>query len=251
MKKILLITASVLLLITFIPNVNAQEEESPWSAGLDIYSSYIWRGTKFGSGPAFQPSVSFSTGGFEIGAWGSVSASTDEAFEMDLYASYSIGGFSIGLTDYYFGGDWMEYKTMHYLEPSLSFGVGGFSIAAYYMFLAGSDADPGVPGSPAMVDLVTGEVIPAVDAIDPIEATDFGSSGDIYFQAGYSFKHVDLALGAGDGQYTDDGDFKVCVISVGTSKEIKLTESFSLPVSSSVILNPATGGFFITVGISL
>ena len=91
MKKILLITASVLLLITFIPNVNAQEEEeSPWSAGLDIYSSYIWRGTKFGSGPAFQPSVSFSTGGFEIGAWGSVSASTDEAFEMDLYANIEI-----------------------------------------------------------------------------------------------------------------------------------------------------------------
>ena len=222
MKKILLITASVLLLITFIPNVNAQEEEeSPWSAGLDIYSSYIWRGTKFGSGPAFQPSVSFSTGGFEIGAWGSVSASTDEAFEMDLYASYSIGGFSIGLTDYYFGGDWMEYKTMHYLEPSLSFGVGGFSIAGYYMFLAGD------------------------------ETTDFGSSGDMFFQAGYSFKHVDLALGAGDGQYTDDGDFNVCVISVGTSKEIKITENFSLPVSGAVILNPSTGGVFITAGISL
>ncbi len=229
MKKILMITTSVLLLITFIPFANAQEEEkeSPWSAGLDIYSSYIWRGTKFGSGPAFQPSVSFSAGGFEIGAWGSVSASTDEAFEMDLYASYSIGGFSIGLTDYYFGGDWMEYKTMHYLEPSLSFGVGGFSIAGYYMFLAGSDATEDGP------------------------ATDFGSSGDMFFQAGYSFKHVDLALGAGDGKYTDNGDFKVCVISIGTSKEIKITENFSLPVSGAVILNPSTGGFFITAGISL
>lgn len=224
-----MITASVLLLMTFIPFANAQEEEeeSPWSTGLDIYSSYIWRGTKFGSGPAFQPSVSYSTGGFEIGAWGSVSASTDEAFEMDLYASYSIGGFSIGLTDYYFGGDWMEYKTMHYLEPSLSFGVGGFSIAGYYMFLAGSDATEDEP------------------------ATDFGSSGDMFFQAGYSFKHVDLALGAGDGQYTDNGDFKVCVISVGTSKEIKITDNFSLPVSGAVILNPSTGGFFITAGISL
>ena len=75
MKKILMITASVLLLITFIPNVNAQEEESsPWSASLDIYSSYIWRGLKFGSGPAFQPSGEFSTGGLSIGAWGSVNS---------------------------------------------------------------------------------------------------------------------------------------------------------------------------------
>ena len=229
MKKILMITASVLLIISFIPNVNAQdeEEESPWSAGLDIYSSYIWRGAKFGSGPAFQPSVSFSTGGFEIGGWGSVSASTDEAFEMDLYASYSIGGFSIGLTDYYFGGDWTQYKTMHYLEPSLSFGIGDFSIAGYYMFLPGTDAGDGM------------------------EETSFGSEGDIYFEAGYSFKHVDLTLGAGDGQYTSDGEFNICNIGVGTSKEIPITESFSLPVSGAVILNPSTGGFFITVGISL
>lgn len=253
MKKILMITASVLLLLTFIPYANAQdeEEESPWSAGLDIYSSYIWRGAKFGSGPAFQPSVSYSTGGFEIGAWGSVSSSTDEGFEMDLYASYSIGGFSVGLTDYYFGGDWTSYETSHYLEPSLSFGIGGFSIAGYYMFLAGSDADSGVPGSPAMVDLSTGVVTPAVEALEPVQASSFGSSGDVFFQAGYSFKHVDLALAAGDGQYTDNGDFKVCVISVGTSKEIKITENFSLPVSGAVILNPSTGGFFITAGISL
>lgn len=228
MKKILKITAGVLMLITFIPNVQAQEEEeSNWNAGLDIYSSYIWRGAKFGSGPAFQPSVSYSTGGFEIGAWGSVSSSTDEGFEMDLYASYSVGGFSIGLTDYYFGGDWTEYKTMHYLEPSLSYGIGGFSISAYYMFLAGTEAEEGIP------------------------ATEFGSSGDLYFETGYSFKHVDLKLGAGDGQYTNDGDFSVCVISVGTSKEIKLTENFSLPLSGAVILNPSTGGFFITAGISL
>ncbi len=247
MKKILMITASVLLLITFIPNVKAQE----WNTGLDIYSSYIWRGAKFGSGPAFQPSVEFSTGGFAIGAWGSVASSTDEGFEMDLYTSYSVGGLTIGLTDYYFGGDWTEYKTMHYLEPSLSYAVGGFSISAYYMFLAGSDAMAGTAGSPAMVNLTTGAITPAVEGMDAVEASDFGSSADLYFEAGYSFSSVDLTLGAGNGQYTVDGEFNICNIGVGTSKEVKLTESFSLPVSGAVILNPSTGGFFITVGISL
>jgi hypothetical protein len=38
---------------------------------------------------------------------------------------------------------------------------------------------------------------------------------------------------------------------VGTSKEIQITEKFVLPVSGAVILNPSTGGFFITAGISL
>ncbi len=247
MKKSLMITASVLLLMTFIPNVNAQE----WNAGLDIYSSYIWRGAKFGSGPAFQPSVEYSKGGFAIGAWGSVNSSTDEALEMDLYTSYTVGGLTIGLTDYYFGGDWTEYKTMHYLEPSLSYGVGGFSISAYYMFLAGSDAMAGTTGSAAMVNMGTGVITPAVEGMDAVEASDFGSSGDLYLEAGYSFSSVDLTLGAGNGQYTTDGDFSICNIGIGTSKEVKLTESFALPVSGAVILNPSTGGFFITVGISL
>jgi hypothetical protein len=251
MRKILKITASVLVLITFMPIANAQEEENKWSAGLDIYSSYIWRGAKFGSGPAFQPSVSFGTGGFEIGAWGSVNSSTDEAFEMDLYASYSIGGLTFGLTDYYLGGDWTEYKTMHSLEPCLSYGVGGFSLSAYYMFLAGKDAVAAVPGSPGVVDLTTGEISPAIEGIEAVEGSDFGSSGDFYIEAGYSFKYADLALGAGDGQYTKDGDFSVCVVSIGISKEIKLSESFSLPVAGAAIFNPSTGGFFITVGISL
>lgn len=218
MKKTLLLTACLLLLISIAPVTNAQE----WSTGLDIYSSYIWRGSKFGSGPAFQPSVGFSAGDFSLGAWGSISSSTDEALEMDLYASYSLGPVGLTITDYYFGGDWTEYKTMHYLEPSASLALGDFSLMAAYMFLPASDED-----------------------------SSFGSDGDFYAEAGYSFKSFSLGLGAGEGQYTSDGKFNICNINVGTSKEVKITDSFSLPVSGSVILNPSTGGFFITVGISL
>lgn len=220
MKKTLLIAASMLLMVTlFAPGAKAQE----WSTGLDIYSSYIWRGAKFGSGPAFQPSVEFSAGGFAIGAWGSVSASTDEAMEMDLYAGYTIelsesASLGLNLTDYYFGGDWTD-GDYHFFEPMVSLGLGDFSLTGAYMFYDGAG---------------TGD-----------------ASGDLYLEAGYSFGSFDLTLGGGNGQYTDDGEFSVCNISVGTSKEIAVTETFALPVSGAVILNPSTGGFFITVGISL
>ena len=54
MKKTLLIAASMLFLVTILtPSVKAQEVD----AGLDIYSSYVWRGIKFGEGAAFQPWV--------------------------------------------------------------------------------------------------------------------------------------------------------------------------------------------------
>ncbi|HYQ58802.1 MAG TPA: hypothetical protein VEP89_15785 [Draconibacterium sp.] len=228
MKKTLLIAASMLLLfVVSTSNVKAQE----WSTGLDIYSSYIWRGAKFGSGPAFQPYVEMSAGDFAIGAWGSVSGSIDESLEMDLYAGYSIAlsessSLDLAVTDYYFGGDWTEYSSMHYLEPSVSLGLGDFSLTAAYMFLPEAEMEDG-------------------------STTSFGEEADLYLEAGYSFGSVDLGFGMGDGQYTDDGDFGVCNIMLGTSKDIEVTDTFTLPVSGAVILNPSTGGFFITVGISL
>jgi hypothetical protein len=83
--------------------VNAQEDEktSPFTAGADFYSNYVWRGTKFGTGPAFQPSVKYTSGGLTIGVWGSFDASGYT--EADPYISFSLPfGLSLGLTDYYY-----------------------------------------------------------------------------------------------------------------------------------------------------
>lgn len=214
MKKTVLIAASLLLLVAITPKVKAQE----WSTGLDIYSSYVWRGTKFGTGPAFQPSLEFSAGGFAIGAWGSYSAGDVESPEADLYASY---GFDLGesssltftLTDYYFPGtSWME-GTSHYIEPLVNLGLGAFSLTGAYMMNDGA--------------------------------------GDIYLEAAVAAGPVNLTLGGGDGAYTIDGDFNICNIGISTSKEIKITDSFSLPVSGAAILNPSSEQFHIVVGISL
>jgi uncharacterized protein (TIGR02001 family) len=214
MKKTVLIAASLLLLVAITPKVKAQE----WSTGLDIYSSYVWRGTKFGTGPAFQPSLEFSAGGFAIGAWGSYSAGDVESPEADLYASY---GFDLGesssltftLTDYYFPGtSWMG-GTSHYIEPLVNLGLGAFSLTGAYMMNDGA--------------------------------------GDIYLEAAVAAGPVNLTLGGGDGAYTVDGDFNICNIGVSTSKEIKITDTFSLPVSGAAILNPSSEQFHIVVGISL
>jgi uncharacterized protein (TIGR02001 family) len=230
MKKILMITASVLLLITFIPKVNAQEEEvSKWNAGLDIYSSYIWRGLKFGTGAAFQPSVDFTAGGFTIGAWGSYSTGSDEAPETDLYATYAFnlgekGSLGLTLTDYYFPGTAYFDKNSHFIEPMVNLGLGNLSLTAAYMFYEG--------------------------------AGNGDASGDIYLQAGYTAGPVSITLGGGNGQYSfedeeEDDKFAISNIGIGTSKEIKITDSFSLPISGSIILNPSTEQLFVVVGISL
>jgi len=217
MKRTLIFTASLLLLIAFTPKVKAQE----WSTGVDLYSSYVWRGTNF-SGPSLQPYVDFTAGGFSIGAWGS--QGYDGFQEMDLYLSYGFDfGLSLGLTDYYYPGtEYFDFSTesgAHAFEINAGFEAGALSLSANYILNeAGGAASAG---------------------------------GDMYFEAGVSAGSVDLFVGAGDGWHTPDGEFGVCNVGIGTSKEVTMTDSFSLPVSGSVILNPTTEQFFIVVGISL
>jgi len=229
MKKTLLIAASMLLLIAITaPTVKAQEVD----AGLDIYSSYVWRGIKFGEGAAFQPWVEFSAGGFALGAWGSYCVTDNEAAEADLYASYGFdlgenASLSLTVTDYYFPGttgepvSWMDGDN-HFFEPMVGVGVGSFSFSAAYMFYDGAGKD--------------GE-----------------ASGDLYLEAAVTAGPVDLTLGGGTGAYSmkDDAGFDICNIGISTSKEIKITDSFSLPLSGAVILNPSYESFHIVVGISL
>ncbi len=222
MKKTLKLLAFGLATI-FALNVQAQD--SSWSTGVDFVSSYVWRGTKFGTGPAMQPSIEYSTGGFAVGAWGSYNfTNVDEsefAGEADLYASY---GFDLGesssltftLTDYYFPGSEYFDGDSHFFEPMVNLGLGNFSLTAAYM--KGSD-DSGIE--------------------------------DLYFEAGLTAGAVNLFVGAGDGAYTMDGDFDLCNIGIGTSKEIKITDTFSLPVSGTAILNPSSEQFHIVVAISL
>lgn len=225
--KIYFLSLAVAFGATF-STVSAQEEEesSFMDVGMDVYSSYIWRGAKFGNGAAFQPYLEASFGNFAVGAWGSANTGSisfsdsvfmsGEAFEADLYLSYSFDfGLSIAVTDYYFGGDWKKFDENHYIEPALSYEIGDFSFLGAYMF-----------------------------------TPDF-EDGDTYLEAAYSIGGVlDLAVGVGDGAYTSEGDFSVCNISLGTSKEIAITEKFALPVSGSVTLNPSTGGFYVAAGVS-
>ncbi len=202
--------------------MDAQEAEktSSFSAGADFYSNYIWRGSKFGTGPAFQPSVSFETGGLTIGVWGSFDAAGYT--ETDPYISYSLPfGLSLGFTDYYYpglGGSFLS-DSSNAIEFNLGYTIKGLSLSGNYIFNEAS-----VPAS---------------------------SGGDLYFQAAYDFGNFNLSVGAGNGWHTSDTEFNVCQIALGTSKEIKITDNFSIPVTGSVILNPDKKELYVVVGFSL
>ncbi|MFZ2341192.1 MAG: hypothetical protein WAW07_15900 [Bacteroidales bacterium] len=213
----------VVLIIIFLPQqVSAQvEQNSKFSVNADLFSNYIWRGSKLGTGPAFQPSVKFSDGGLTVGVWGSFDANGYS--EADPYISYFFPfGLSLGLTDYYLP-DLQFFETSeaigsHALEFNGGFSKGGFSLSANYIFNeAGGIASAG---------------------------------GDKYFQVGYAFSNLGLFAGAGDGWHTSDGEFNLCNVGISTSKVLQITEKFSIPVTGQVIFNPDRETLYVVAGIS-
>ena len=75
--------------------------------GADVVSSYVWRGTQFGTGPVIQPwfTLPTITDALELGVWGSFPvAGGDQTYELDLYASYDFGPLALTVTNYTFPG---------------------------------------------------------------------------------------------------------------------------------------------------
>ncbi len=223
MKKHGLPFAVAFALIAFTATgTTAQDENSgpDFTVGADVYSNYIWRGSKLGNGPAIQPSVKFIAGGLTLGVWGSFDASG--YMETDPYFSYTLPfGLSVGMTDYYFpnlGGSFFSDSSNAY-EINIGYVYKGLSLSANYIIN---------------------------------EATLAASKGsDLYFQASYAFRKFNITVGAGDGWHTSDQNFNVCHVGIGTSKIIEINEKFSVPVTGQVIVNPEREQIFVVVGFSL
>ena len=214
-KNFLAAIIVVLIGLVAVPMASSAQE---LSVGADIVSSYIWRGAKFGEGASVQPTVEFSSGGFAIGAWGAFDLSDDEYAEADLYMGYGVGGFYVGLTDYFFPvyqGEHPEYFDYdnHGLELNLSYEAGPVTISAN-RFLSDSMED------------------------------------DMYFELAFSVGPASIFIGAGDESYTEDGDFALCNLGITGEKEIQITDSFSLPVFASFIVNPDIEQAYMVFGMS-
>ncbi len=196
--------------------------------GADVVSSYVWRGTQFGTGPAVQPWFTLPelTSGLELGVWGSFPLSDDggehasgQTYELDLYASYDFGPFALTITNYTF--------------PTAT---GAYDTASYELF----DGDMEVTASASL-----GAIGLTVGYFTDLEA--------LYVEAGTTVAGMDLAIGYGsdgDGAFYAGGDSGLVNVSLGGSKDIKITDDYSLPLFGSFIYNPDAEAAFMVVGMS-
>ena len=134
--------ALTLLLLFGATAVEAQETiETTISA--DVVNQYIWRGQDLGD-VSLQPTLGVAYKGLSLTAWGSVGLTDPlDTKEFDLTLAYTVGGFNIGITDYWFnaGQDpqarYFKYDangTNHVFEANIGYDFGLASVQWYTNF---------------------------------------------------------------------------------------------------------------------
>jgi len=242
MKGKKLVLGSFILLGSFFSNRTSAQPDSGLKINLsgDLVSSYVWRGFKQ-AGASIQPALSLSKGNFSIGSWGSTDAGSKGKKEVDFYASYAINNFQISLTDYWWDGEnayrYFSYPHEDYSGHMLEAGVSYTFPETFPITLAWNTFFLGKGNKKANGD----------------------NSFSTYIELSYPFsiKNVDLKIAAGlipweSAVYGPDMDkFKFTSIQLGASKEVKITDSFTLPIFTNIVVNPTVEDIHFVFGVTL
>ena len=233
MKKILIITA-----ILFTAAVTAKAQDTlETSIGTDLVSQYVWRGQDLG-GVSVQPTLGLSYKGLSLSAWGSAGLSNPaDTREFDLTLAYTVGGFNIGVTDYWFNAGldplnrYFAYAadcTNHVFEANIGYDF-GFASLQWYTNFAGNDG------------------------LTPDEKRAYSSYVEV--NVPFVLGGVDWTATAGAVPFATDfygvEGFGVVNVALMASKDIRITDSFSIPVFAQVAANPYSKNAFFVFGITL
>jgi len=236
MKKVIRLYFLTALLSIGTVTVEAQEKVET-TVSADLVSQYIWRGLDCGSS-AVQPTLGIGYKGLSLTAWGSYGLTNPaDVKEMDLTLAYSTGGFNIGITDYWFSagadpdGRYFKYDahgTNHVFEANIGYDFGPLSLQWYTNF-AGNDGtnkdgdrayssyvEAAVPFALAGVDWT------AVAGVVPFATTSYATTG-----------------------------LAVTNLTLRATKEIKVTDSFSIPIFGQLTGNPCSQKAYLVFGFTL
>ncbi|MBO7337746.1 MAG: hypothetical protein J6U33_03790 [Paludibacteraceae bacterium] len=217
------------------PEVEKSKLET--TIGADVVSRYIWRGQDLGQ-VSLQPTLGIEYKGLSFSAWGSVGLSDpSDTKEFDLTLAYTIAGFNIGVTDYWFnaGSDpknrYFKYNancTNHVFEANVGYDFKYVSVQWYTNF-AGNDG----------------------------LNNDGKRAYSSYFEISAPFKlvTVDWLASVGAVPYATDfygvDEFAVTNVSLKATKDIHFTDKFTLPIFAQITANPHTEKAYFVFGFTL
>lgn len=216
--------------------VEAQEQVEA-SVEADVVSQYVWRGMDMGH-VSIQPTLSVGYKGLSLSAWGSVGLTdSNDPREIDLTLSYTTGRFNIGITDYWMteGLDpqnrylrYNAHSTNHVFEANVGYDFGLLSLQWYTNF-AGNDGRT---------------------CCDHRAYSSYVEAGVPFKLGGCDWQATVGAVPFYTDYYNADG-FIVNNVSLRAERDIKMTDSFSLPVFAQIAVNPSTEHTYFVFGFTL
>ena len=199
--------------------------------GVDLGGRCICKEKDLGD-VSLQPTLGISWKGLSLSAWGSVGISDfSDDKELDLTLAYSIKGFNVGITDYWFSqGSYFQYKsgkTTHIWEANVGYDFGFLSLQWYTNF-AGNDGTN----------------------------KDSKRAFSSYFELAAPFRLGGLDWSASLGivpwattSYNSNG-FCVTNVSLRATKDFVIKEKYHLPVYAGLIANPRNEKVYLLFGVA-
>ncbi len=208
------------------------------SIGGDLVSTYVWRGV-YQSGFSLQPEIGLSVGGFTVGVWGSTDL--DNFKEVDLSVGYSVRGFSVGVTDYWWGGQrlgdgrfapYFKYGDTHYFEGTLAYEFGEkfpLGISWSTMFAGADKKENGDRAWSSYVELAYPFSVGSVELTAAGGAAPWAAPA--WLPGGY------------------DG-FQISNVSLKASRAIPVSEKYEIPLFVQLAVNPQLNYMNLVIGLS-
>ncbi len=240
MKKIVLLAMGLVMSMTVMAQDEIENENKvETTISGDIVSSYIWRGQDLGN-VSLQPTLGIGYKGLSLTAWGSVGlTNSDDTKEFDLTLAYTTGGFNIGITDYWFNAGldpdnryfmYNAHSTNHVFEANIGYDF-GFASLQWYTNFAGNDGvnESGKRAYSSYVEASVPFKLATVDWTATVGVIPYATTFYNEWTSGFSV--TNLALKA--------------------TKDIKITDSFSIPIFGQVVANPRTQKAYLVLGFTL
>jgi hypothetical protein len=220
----------------YITNLKAQSDDqaSHLKVTADLVSHYVWRGSLATGTPTpnFQPTLAYTKGKFEIGVWGSTDF-VGSYKEIDPYVALIAGPLKLVLTDYNWNLGQISYfnyknsETGHRIEGTVGF--------------TGNESFP--------VSVIWNTIFYGLDKKSDDSTKQALST---YVELGYTSGAVSFFFGftPWSGYYNNYGrtnfdpgankkTFSIVNIGASVTKALKITDTYSLPLKATLVLNPS------------
>ncbi len=203
----------------------------------DVVSQYIWRGQDLGN-VSLQPTLGVGYKGFSLTAWGSVGLSEPkDTKEFDLTVAYTIGRLNVGVTDYWFDAGldpdnryfkYGAHETNHVFEANIGYDFGLLSVQWFTNF-AGNDGvnKHGHRAYSSYMEVTAPFRLATCDWTAAVGAVPYATS------------------------FYNTNGFAVTNVSLKATKEIRVTDTFAIPIFGQIVANPRSQKAYLVVGFTL